>query len=154
MTAAGGLQMDPAYAKEYGIPTGPPPPHPSGATGLEQHQQPGGDHAVHKVPGGDSDDDDDDEDLYAEPTYQLRSRESGQQGAQALERAQREAGSSPPPPMSTVPAERKEEGVSERERERETRDGNDRDDADEPVVMQAASYPGMEWTPRWDGTIE
>ncbi|KAL1644151.1 hypothetical protein SLS58_004431 [Diplodia intermedia] len=159
VAAAGDLQMDPAYAKEYGISAS------SSSPGRSRHHhappQQGG-----KIPGGDDDDsedDEDDEDLYAEPTgFNLRSRESGQQGAQVLERAQREAGSAPSPPsmmMSTVPpAQQQQQGKEDERREgaeeRQREGRGEGEDADEPVVMQAASYPGMEWTPRWDGTVE
>lgn len=159
-SSSGTLQMDPAYAKEYGIVT---PPAGGGGGG-------GGGGKVTGAGGAggessDDDDDDDDEDLYAEPTV-YRSKESGQQGAQVLERAQKEAGDTPSPP--TVPASMVQESERSVSQEKEVVKSEERsgggggaaagerrpDEDEEPVVMQAASYPGMEWTPRWDGTIE
>ncbi|GME55364.1 hypothetical protein GTA08_BOTSDO02294 [Neofusicoccum parvum] len=93
--------------------------------------------------GQEEEDDDDDEDLYAEPTY--RSEESGRQGAMALEAAHSEAGeSTPSPPTVAVGMAVGKEGEGARSR----------DEDEEAVVMHGASYPGMEWTPRWDGGVE
>ncbi|KAH7057419.1 hypothetical protein B0J12DRAFT_654527 [Macrophomina phaseolina] len=166
-SVSGGLQMDPAYAKEYGIVEGPAAA--GGGGGVK-----GGGAAAGA--GAESSDEDDDEDLYAEPTV-YRSKESGQQGAQVLERARSEAGDTPSPP--TVPASmvqenppspvaRKAAALASQEKEvvnaageqgrseggGQRRDVGEEEDEEEPVVMHGASYPGMEWTPRWDGTIE